>query len=90
MSNKSLLVLYLLSDGIRVNRQWIGWLLSYIILWALCRHLTSPIALMLCRWVPMIFWPVLLIRCRDFLSWTVHKARQFMMFPDRIISSAPP
>ena len=27
-----------------------GWMLSFTILWALCRCLTSPMSLMLCRW----------------------------------------
>ena len=34
--------------------------LSFCILLALCRHLTSPVSLMLCKWVPVMFWAVLI------------------------------
>ena len=44
-------VYYLLTDDSRMN--WL-WLESFSILLALCRYLTSPISLMLSRWVPMM------------------------------------
>ena len=43
------IALYLLSDGSRVNRLWLGWVLSFSILWALCRHISWPISLMLSK-----------------------------------------
>ena len=46
--------------------------MSFSILWVLCRHLTSLMSLMLCRWVPVMFWAVLIICCRTFLSWALH------------------
>lgn len=36
-----------LTDGSRVNRLLLGWILSFSILWALSRHLTSLMLLML-------------------------------------------
>ena len=38
----------LFANSSRVNRLW--WVLSWSILWALCRYLTSLISPMLCRW----------------------------------------
>ena len=32
---------YHLSDGSRVNRLWVGWVLAFSILWSLCRHLNT-------------------------------------------------
>ncbi len=49
-----------LLDGSKVNRLLLGWVLSFNILQALHRHLTSPMSLMLGRWVPMMLWAVLL------------------------------
>lgn len=43
-----LILLYLLPDGSRVNRLWMGRVLSVNILQALPRHLTSLISLTLC------------------------------------------
>ncbi len=40
---------------------------------------------MLSRWVPMMFWAVLITRCRALLSWAVHKPCQFVRFPVRIV-----
>ncbi len=42
-----------LPDGSRVNRLLLGWVLSFSIFWALCRHLTSLMSLTLGRWVPI-------------------------------------
>ena len=47
----------LLQDGSRVKTLW--QVLSFSILWALCRHLNSPISLTVCRVVQMMFWVVL-------------------------------
>ncbi len=55
--------------------------------WVLHRHLTTPISLMLCRWVPMMFWAVLITRCRTLLSWAVHKPF-VVLFPVRMLSIA--
>lgn len=38
-----------------MNRLLLGWLLTFSILWALCRHLASPMTLMLRRWLPIMF-----------------------------------
>lgn len=32
----------------------LGWVFVFEYLWAQCRHSTSPISLMLGRWVPMV------------------------------------
>ncbi len=40
-----------------------GWVVSFHILWALRKHITSPMCLMLCRWVPMMFCAVLIACC---------------------------
>ena len=53
--------LYLLTDGSRVNRLWLGWVLSFSVL-------TSQISLMLGRKVPLMFWAVLMTLCRGMLS----------------------
>ena len=45
------------------NRLWLGRVMSFSMLWTLCRHLKSPISLMLCQWVPVIFVAVLITRC---------------------------
>ena len=60
----------------------------FSILWALCRHLTSVLSLMLLRWVPMMLWTVLIARYRDLMSLTVHEPHQFVMFPVRVLSVA--
>lgn len=39
----------------RANRLWLGRVIPLRIIWALCRHLTSPISLLLGRHVLMIF-----------------------------------
>ncbi len=62
-------LLYRLPDGSRVSRLWLRWVLSFSSLWALRRP--SPHSLMLGRWVPMMFWAVLITRCRALLSWAV-------------------
>ncbi len=46
----------LLPDGSRVNRLWLGWLIS----------------LMLGRVVPVMLWVVLITPCRALLSWVEH------------------
>lgn len=33
-----------------VIKLWLVWVLSFSMLWALCRHLTLLMSLMLCRW----------------------------------------
>lgn len=43
LAGKQQILLYHLSDGSRVNRLWLGWLLSFSVLWALCWHLHSLI-----------------------------------------------
>ena len=48
---QQLIRLYLWSDGTGVSRLRLGWVLSLSILWALCRHLNSPISLVLSRLV---------------------------------------
>ncbi len=45
-----------LPEGSSVNRLLLGWVLSFHIPWTLCRNLTSPISLILSRWVPLMFW----------------------------------
>ena len=45
-----------------------GWVLSFSMLWIVGRHLTSPISVMLCKWVPMMFWVVLITHSGTFLS----------------------
>ena len=52
------ILLCVLPDGSRVNKLWLEWKLSVSILWALFRHLTSLISLMLGKWVPMMFHAV--------------------------------
>ena len=39
--------------------------------------------------VLVMFWVVLITRCRAFLSWVVHTPCQFVMFPVRMLSVAP-
>ncbi len=70
------ILLYLLPDGNRVNRLWLGWVLSFSILQTLCMLSIPLISIMLGRWVPMMFWVVLITHCRALLSWAVHKPRQ--------------
>ncbi len=67
----------------------LGWVLSLSILWALSRHLTSLILLMLGTCVPMMFRAVLITCCRALLSWALHKPCQFVIFPVRMLSIAP-
>ena len=43
------ILLYLFPGGSRVNRLSLWWVLSFSILWALSRHLTSLVSLMLSR-----------------------------------------
>ena len=81
------ILLYLLPDGSRVNRLSLGWVLSFSILWALCRHLA-------CRWCPVDgyqwcsgrFYP---LAEETSLSWAVHEPCQFVMFPVRMLSVVP-
>ncbi len=54
------ILLYHLPDGSWVNRLLLRWVLSFSILWTLHRQLTS---LLIGRWVPMMFWEVLIPRC---------------------------
>ena len=67
------ILLYPLPDGSRVNRLWMGWVMTFCILWDLCRHLTLPMSMIFCRWLPVMFWEVLTTCCRSFLCWAVHE-----------------
>ncbi len=79
------LLLYRLPDGTRL----LLWqVLSLYILWALCRHFTSLISLMLSRLVPMTFWAVLITWGRALLSWAGHEPCQFVMFQVKLHSIA--
>lgn len=53
------------------------------------RHLTSRMSLMPRRWIPVMFWMVLITLCGAVLSWAVHKPCQFGMFPVRMLSITP-
>lgn len=64
-----------LPEGSRVTRLLLGCVLSFDILWAL----TSQITLMLGKWVPMMFWAVLITCCIPFLPSAVHKPCQFVI-----------
>ncbi len=83
------ILLYLLPDGRRVNKLWVGWILSFCILWALHRHLSSLISLMVGKWVPVIFCAILITHCRVLLSWAMHVPSQFVMIIVRMLSFAP-
>ncbi len=84
---KQRILVYLLPDGSSVNRLWLGWVFSFF--WALCCHLTSPMSLILCGWVPLMLWEVLITHCRAFLSGATHEPCQTAMFPFRMLSLAP-
>lgn len=58
-----------------------------VFLWALCRHLTLLISLMLSKCAPMMFWVVLITHCRALLSWAMQETWQFVMFPVRMLES---
>ena len=63
---------YLCAFCSRANKLRQVCMLFYVILLALCRHLTSHISLMLKRWVPSMCWPVLTTRLGTFrLSWVL-------------------
>ena len=68
-----------MSDGSRVNRL-AGWVLSFSILSTMCRHLTTLMSLIICRWFQSCSDLVLSPHCRTFLSWAAHKPWQFAMF----------
>ena len=59
------ILLYPLPDGSRVNWLWLGGCCLLVSLWAFC-SLTSLMSLMLCSWVPMMFWVVWFTCCRAF------------------------
>ena len=56
------ILLYLLSDGSRLNRLWLWWVLSCSIFWALCRHFTSLMSLM-----GTLSRPICVIKLRSFM-----------------------
>lgn len=70
---------FCISGQTAVGWVWLEWVLTFSNLWALCRHLTSPMSLMLGGWVPIKFWAVLITRllpCRDLFSWSIHIPNQ--------------
>lgn len=66
----------------KINRLWLQWILSFNIHWALGRHLTSPISMKLGKWVPVMFWVVLITCCRALLSWAIHIPYQYVPSQD--------
>ena len=60
----------------------------FSVLWALSRHVTSLLSLMLFRWVPMMLWAVLIAHYRDLMFSAVHEPYQFVIFRVRMRSVA--
>ena len=78
-------ILYTLPDGSRVNRLWLGWVLSFSIWWAPCRDFRE-----ICRQVPVMFWAGLITRGRAVLSLAGHELCQFAMSPVRMLFYCTP
>ena len=76
---QQMILLYLLPDGSRVSRLWLGWLLSFSILWAPCRHVTPPDVTDALLMAPSDVL-VLIIHFGAFLFWATHESCQFGMF----------